>query len=282
MTTEIALVVGAGSGIGREIAKLWANEGKAVVIIGPTEANLSETKAQSTRPDIIIVIVADIAQLYDPLKEIKSKFPGNSCKINKLVYCANEPGLTGSKEQTSIEFLQKAITINAFMPIKLTNILLPILEGGRVLFLGSYFAQKGNEEARAKVEQHAYAYSVSKSMLLKNVENLRMDFARRQIEHVHVGYLLPGSVNTRYYGRFWDHAGEYGLYKAVKVNNPVIEPAIAAKFISLLMSSTISDQEFSRVEGWNIYLPEDRQRLGFTALDAINNPPEVKHATSLS
>ena len=43
MNDKVALVTGAGSGIGQAIAKFLAEAGAKVVIIGRTEATLKET-----------------------------------------------------------------------------------------------------------------------------------------------------------------------------------------------------------------------------------------------
>ena len=49
LKNKIALVTGAGSGIGREIARTLAEEGVNVMIVGRTEKNLQETASLHKR-----------------------------------------------------------------------------------------------------------------------------------------------------------------------------------------------------------------------------------------
>ena len=46
-TGKVALVTGAGTGIGRAVAQRYAAEGTQVLIVGRTEATLSETASAS-------------------------------------------------------------------------------------------------------------------------------------------------------------------------------------------------------------------------------------------
>ncbi len=63
LTGKVALVTGAGSGIGQATAKLMAKEGAKVALLGRTEDELKETQTQiEGNGGTAIPVVADISQ----------------------------------------------------------------------------------------------------------------------------------------------------------------------------------------------------------------------------
>jgi meso-butanediol dehydrogenase/(S,S)-butanediol dehydrogenase/diacetyl reductase len=60
--TKTALVTGAGSGIGREIARLLATEGWALALVGRRIASLHETREQLGIGDRCVVLPGDVAE----------------------------------------------------------------------------------------------------------------------------------------------------------------------------------------------------------------------------
>jgi len=58
---KTALVTGAGTGIGRSIAKRLADEGAEVLIIGRTEKTLQESASRFGKPEEVASVVAFLA-----------------------------------------------------------------------------------------------------------------------------------------------------------------------------------------------------------------------------
>jgi Dehydrogenases with different specificities (related to short-chain alcohol dehydrogenases) len=139
LNNQTALVTGAGSGIGQDIAVKLAQMGANVVITGRKEAPLKETAALHGN---ISYIVADAGKTEDVsriLAEIKQKF-------NRLDIIVNNAGMapvTPIAEQTLAEF-DTVFNINVRAVVDLTTQALPLLKEskGSIVNIGSAVANQ--------------------------------------------------------------------------------------------------------------------------------------------
>ncbi len=139
LNNQTALVTGAGSGIGQDIAVKLAQMGANVVITGRKEAPLKETAALHGN---ISYIVADAGKTEDVsriLAEIKQKF-------NRLDIIVNNAGMapvTPIAKQTLAEF-DAVFNINVRAVVDLTTQALPLLKEskGSIINIGSAVANQ--------------------------------------------------------------------------------------------------------------------------------------------
>ncbi|MBH5329691.1 SDR family oxidoreductase [Eikenella sp. S3360] len=139
LQNQTALVTGAGSGIGQDIAVKLAQMGANVVITGRKEAPLKETAALHGN---ISYIVADAGKTEDVsrvLAEIQQKF-------NRLDIIVNNAGMapvTPIAEQTLAEF-DAVFNINVRAVVDLTTQALPLLKASRgsIVNIGSAVANQ--------------------------------------------------------------------------------------------------------------------------------------------
>ena len=137
LNNQTALVTGAGSGIGQDIAVKLAQMGANVVITGRKESPLKETAALHGN---ISYIVADAGKTEDVsriLAEIKQKF-------NRLDIIVNNAGMapvTPIADQTLAEF-DAVFNINVRAVVDLTTQALPLLKEskGSIINIGSAVA----------------------------------------------------------------------------------------------------------------------------------------------
>lgn len=123
LENKIALVTGAGSGIGREIARTLAEEGVNVMIVGRTERNLRETASLHER---IFYRTADITkneEIENVLSDIKAKWG----KLDILINNAGWSPIHPFEEETMEEF-DKAFDINVRAVAELVLKALPMLK----------------------------------------------------------------------------------------------------------------------------------------------------------
>lgn len=139
LNNQTALITGAGSGIGQDIAVKLAQMGANVVITGRKESLLKETAALHGN---ISYIVADVGKTEDVsrvLVEIKQKF-------NRLDIMVNNAGMapvTPIAEQTLAEF-DTVFNINVRAVVDLTTQALPLLKEskGSIVNIGSAVANQ--------------------------------------------------------------------------------------------------------------------------------------------
>jgi NAD(P)-dependent dehydrogenase (short-subunit alcohol dehydrogenase family) len=120
---KTALVTGAGTGIGRAIAKRLADEGATVLIIGRTEDTLRESASQHSQ---ISYLVADIERPEDNeriLSEIQKRYG----KLDVLVNNAGVAPVTSFAQMPMSEY-DKVFGVNVRALVDLTQQSLSLLK----------------------------------------------------------------------------------------------------------------------------------------------------------
>ncbi len=126
LENKTALVTGAGSGIGREIAKMLAEEGVNVMITGRTESSLKETCMLNGRITYKVADITNTTEIENVLTEIKSKWG----KLDILVNNAGWSPIHPFEEETMEEF-DRAFAINVRAVAEVVLKALPLLKESR-------------------------------------------------------------------------------------------------------------------------------------------------------
>ena len=108
---KVAVVTGAGSGIGRATALALANEGCLLAISDISESNLEETRLAIEALDVkVLATVLDVAD-RDAFEKYASDVAATFGKVNIVI---NNAGVIvrGSLQNTSIEDFQWIMNIN--------------------------------------------------------------------------------------------------------------------------------------------------------------------------
>lgn len=120
---KVALVTGAGTGIGRAVAQRFADEGAQVLILGRTESTLQETTAANKN---IKYIVADIEKDSDIEKTVQ-ELQNNYGRLDILVNNAGWAPVTPFSQVKMAEY-DKVFSINVRALVNITLHLLPLLK----------------------------------------------------------------------------------------------------------------------------------------------------------
>lgn len=186
---RVALVTGAGSGIGKAAALLLAHEGARVGVLGHTEEQLRGTADEITAAGgEALPVVADIAdpqQLQDAVRRIAGRWG----RLDIVFANAGINGVWAPIEELAPEEFERTLRTNltgTFLTIKYA---VPLLKrrGGSVIVTASV------NGTRTFSNTGATAYSCSKAGQVALTKMLALELAR---DKVRVNVICPGAIET--------------------------------------------------------------------------------------
>ncbi|MGF1426839.1 SDR family NAD(P)-dependent oxidoreductase [Kitasatospora sp. LaBMicrA B282] len=186
---QVALVTGAGRGIGREIALGLAAEGMAVGLVGRTLGTLTDTLKACVRQGAKgIAVTADVSR-PGAVREAVRSVERDLGPIDLLVNNAGQVDRSeGPFWEADLGQWWQVVEVNLRGPVNLMRSVLPGMVArrrGRVVNLNSGFA--------IRPDGHYSAYATSKGALLQLSDNLADSLAEH---HVVVLDISPGAVAT--------------------------------------------------------------------------------------
>ena len=183
---KVAWVVGASSGIGKEMAVQLAQSGAKVVLSSRKESELILVKDELTNSESHMVIALDLehSENFQDLTEQVIK------KYGQIDYLFNNGGLSqrSNASETPLEVDRRIMEINYFGNIALTKAVLPYMikqQSGQLVVISS-IAGKFGFFLRS-------AYSASKHALHGFYESLLLEEEKNGIS---VTIACPGKINT--------------------------------------------------------------------------------------
>ena len=183
---KVALITGAGSGIGRESALLFAREGAAIVAVDVNEQAARET---ASLLDKAIAVRADVSKAADCERMI-SEAEKSFGKLNVLF---NNAGIMHAKDDDAVSTDEAVwdltLDVNAkgvFLGCKYGIPALKRAGGGSVINTASFVALMGAATPQI-------AYTASKGAVLAMTRELAVIHARQNIR---VNALCPGPLRT--------------------------------------------------------------------------------------
>ncbi len=197
-----AIVFGATSGIGKELAKLLVNDGFVVAITGRREAKLKEI--QISNPKQYIIKQQDVTDL-EASEKVFNELIQELGTIDLIIYSSGiaEPNykLEWSKELPTLE-------VNVIGAVKIYGLAYNFFQNqghGHLVGISSVAGLRGN--------RHTPAYFASKAFQNNYLESLWMK-AKRSKSDIKVTDIAPGFVNTKM--ALGDTFGLSSLDKATK------------------------------------------------------------------
>jgi 2-keto-3-deoxy-L-fuconate dehydrogenase len=186
---KIALVTGAGSGIGREIALLYARQGAQVIV-----ADLNTDAAESVRAEIATQGGAATNQALDVADEVqvRAAIGATVQRYGRLDILVNNAGIShvGNLLETSVEDWERVMAVNVrgvFLCSKhaVAQMLAQQPQGGVIINIASV--------AGMIAVDRRFPYGTSKGAVISRTRSIAIDFATQGIR---ANAICPGTVHT--------------------------------------------------------------------------------------
>lgn len=234
---QTVLITGASSGIGLELAKVFASEGYRLVLVARNGAKLEEIKKNLIHDHSVFVeVIAKDLSLPESPRQIFDELEQRSIPVDVLVNNAGI-GTFGSFAQLPLASQQELLRLNILSLTEMTHLFLkPMIERkmGKILNVASIAAfQPGPLMA---------AYYASKAYVLSFSEALRNELSKSGVS---VTTLCPGPTETGFQKRagmsqsklFKRHvmtAGEVAQigYRGLLKNKAVVIPGLQNKLMA--------------------------------------------------
>ncbi|MDQ1592194.1 MAG: hypothetical protein QOG71_2821 [Pyrinomonadaceae bacterium] len=192
LAEKVLLIVGAGRGIGRASALLFAEAGASLVLASRNERELAELEFEiERRHQTPVLSVPTDATDASSVERLVAESVERFGRVDTLVYTAGEGVLKSFAETTEEEF-ERLLSVNVRGAFLLCKAIVPLMErqrGGHVIALPGILG-------RAPMAQAA-AYCASKYALTGMLKSLALETKRAGVRF---SLLHLGGVDTS----FWD------------------------------------------------------------------------------
>jgi len=184
LANKICIVTGAGSGIGRASALLFAAEGARVVA-----ADLDESAAAGTVAEMGTEGLARRVDVADE-DETKALAADTVERFGRIDVLFNNAGIAGvgDIEETSLELWERVMSVNARGVFLMSRAVVPQMisqRSGSIINMSSAIAHTGLARR--------VSYAASKGAVLALTKSLQVDLAPHGVR---VNALMPGTIMT--------------------------------------------------------------------------------------
>ncbi|HVT25440.1 MAG TPA: SDR family oxidoreductase [Rhizomicrobium sp.] len=193
---KVAFVTGAGSGVGREVSKLFAREGAKIMLVGRTVATLEETKGLiEDAGGCAKVSSADIS-VDGAAEDVVAVTAGLFGRLDVLVHAAavgfswaeKSPGSMNGIAETSAEKWREIIRINldgCYQVNRAAIIQMRNNGGGAIVNVASILGFQGLEAA--------HTYTAAKAGVINLTRSIAVTYAR---DGIRANVVAPGAIDT--------------------------------------------------------------------------------------
>lgn len=186
--SDIFLITGASSGIGRAAALIMNELGASVIAAGRDEAKLQALKNEADKPDNIFIetrdMTEDISGLADWVKALAKKYG----KLKGIVLSAGA-SITEPLKISDYENIKKLMDLNYYAPLMITKAFADrrVNTGSEntIVYVSSFGVHKGNKGQ--------LAYTGSKGAFISSMRTIANELIDKDIR---INAVSPSHTNT--------------------------------------------------------------------------------------
>jgi meso-butanediol dehydrogenase / (S,S)-butanediol dehydrogenase / diacetyl reductase len=191
MTFKVAIITGAGSGIGFETAKMLHSAGMAVVAVGRSADKLAALEGAINDPAGLVTVSVDITADDAPRKIVHTALD----RFGRIDFLINNAGLGSPKplDETDDAMLDEFLDVMLRAPFRLCREAIPHMQAGSgVVNVTSTYAMIGGRRGGA--------YSAAKGGLKSLTEHMACEYGPRGIRSncVAPGVTMTEMVRSRF------------------------------------------------------------------------------------
>lgn len=186
--SDIFLITGASSGIGRAAALIMNELGASIIAVGRNAAKLQSLKNEAHNPDNIFIemreMTEDIAGLTDWVKSLVKKYG----KLKGIILCAGA-SITEPLKILDYENTKKMMDLNYYAPLMITKAFADrrVNTGSEntIVYVSSFGVHKGNKGQ--------LAYTGSKGAFISSMRTIANELIDKDIR---INAVSPSHTNT--------------------------------------------------------------------------------------
>jgi NAD(P)-dependent dehydrogenase (short-subunit alcohol dehydrogenase family) len=230
---RVALITGAGRGIGRAIAMAFAREGAQLVLAARSTGQLEEAAARCrAKGATVVTIPTDVAQ-WEQVQHLVATTLKECGRIDVLVNSAGVYGPIGATAEVDLAAWVQGINVNLLGPFFLCRALLSHMQQrrkGKIILLGG-------GGATAPLPNFS-SYAASKAGLARLADTLAEELKEFNVQ---VNVIAPGLVDTQLQDEVLAAGRQAGpLFEKIKVarekGEGAVSPEVAAGLAVFLAS----------------------------------------------
>ena len=210
---RVALITGAGRGIGKAIALVYAAEGARLALAARTREELEETASEAEDLGATVCVIPTDVTDEAQVKSMASKALERFSRIDVLVNNAGIGGPVGPLQHNDVASWIQTVQVNLIGTFLCCREVLPAMleqDRGKIINLSG----GGGMFAWGQMS----AYCATKAAVVRLTEGLALELAGTNVQ---VNALGPGSINTKMWEEMRDAAEAAGATELYEVGKRV-------------------------------------------------------------